>query len=216
MIQQIRKKINCPQCCTEREVILWENINVKINPDLKENLFNGTLNMLKCKDCGYETRIDIPLIYHDMDKNFFIYFAPDYPVGEEKTLIKNLGKKTATLFNDFYNNRLSIVFDYKSLLEKIQIFDEDLDDRAIEVCKLLARTKLELKEGVAFYSETKNNKLEFVFFEKEDKNVCHTHSFNIPKAMYDEVLSLVEKKDQGKGKEFRVVDLVFAVSVINL
>ena len=98
MIQQITEKMNCPQCGTEREVILWEKINVKMNPDLKENLLNGTLNMLKCKDCGYEARVDIPLIYHDMNKKFFIHFAPDYPVSEEKTLIENLDKETATLF----------------------------------------------------------------------------------------------------------------------
>ncbi|AMP20683.1 hypothetical protein AZF37_05370 [endosymbiont 'TC1' of Trimyema compressum] len=214
MIQQIREKMNCPQCGTEREVILWEKVNVKMNPDLKEKLFDGTLNMLKCKDCGYGARIYIPLIYHDMDKKFFIHFAPDYPVGEEKTLIENLDKETATLFDDSYNNRLRVVFDYKSLLEKIRIFDEDLDDRTIEVCKLLARTQLKLKEGIAFYSETKNNELEFVFFEKEDTSA--RHSFSIPKAMCDEVLNLVKEKDQDEGKGFRVIDLTFAVSVASL
>lgn len=214
MIQQIREKINCPQCGAEREVILWEKVNVKMNPDLKEKLFNGTLNMLECKNCGYEARIDIPLIYHDMDKKFFIHFAPDYPVGEEKTLIENLDKETATLFDDSYNNRLRVVFDYKSLLEKIQIFNEDLDDRTIEVCKLLARTKLELKKGIAFYSEIKNNELKFVFFEKEDTSA--RHNFSIPKAMYDEVLNLVKEKDKGESKGFRVIDLTFAVSVASL
>ena len=214
MIQQITEKMNCPQCGKEREVILWEKVNVRMTPDLKEHLFNGTLNMLKCKDCGYEARIYIPLIYHDMDKNFFIHFAPDYPVGEEKKLIENLVKETAMLFDDSYNNRLRVVFDYKGLLEKIQIFDEGLDDRTIEVCKLLARTQLELKEGVAFYSETKNNELEFVFFEKEDTNA--RHSFSIPMAMYEEVLDLVDEKDQDDGKGFRVIDLTFAVSVASL
>lgn len=214
MIQQVRKKMNCPKCGMEREVILWEKINIKINPDLKEKLFNGKLNILKCKDCGYEARIDIPFIYHNMDKKFFIHFAPDYPIGKEKTLIKNLDKKTATLFDDFYNNRLRAVFDYKSLLEKIQIFDEDLDDRTIEVCKLLARTQLGLKEGIAFYSEIKNNKLEFMFFKKENASI--SHKFNIPKEMYNEVQNLIKEKDHDEGRGFRVIDLAFAVLLASL
>ena len=44
----------------------------------------------------------------------------------------------------------------------------------------------------------------------------HVIVLSIPKAMYDEVLNLVEEKDQDDGKGFRVIDLTFAVSVASL
>ena len=96
MIQQIIKKINCPNCNIENEVILWEKINVDINPDLKEKLFNETINNFKCKSCDYNSRIDIPLYYNDVKQKFFIYLVPDFPIDqkEENKLRDNLKEKT--------------------------------------------------------------------------------------------------------------------------
>lgn len=214
LIQQIIKKINCPNCTTENEVILWEKININMNPDLKEKLFDESINNLECKNCGYKSRIDIPLYYNDAKKHYFIYLVSDFPVGkeEEDKLIKTLNDKTMTILNQEYNNKVRVVFEYYNLLEKINIFEAGLDDRAIEGCKILARTQLKLLEGRGAFAGIEGDKLIFNFFEKEDKEAVK--SFEIPKAMYEEVKQLIENKDKENGHSFRIIDVKYAVSML--
>lgn len=214
MIQQIVKKINCPKCETENEVILWEKINVDMNPDLKEKLFSESINNLTCKNCGHTTRVDIPLYYNDAKKHYFIYLVSDYPMGveEEEKLVSNLNDKTLTILDEKYDNRIRVVFDYYNLLEKILIFDSGLDDRVIEGCKILARTQLKLLEGrAAFIGEEKDN-LIFNFFEGEE--TIATKSFDIPMAMYKEVKKVIEDKDKEEGHSFRIIDVKYAVRML--
>ena len=214
MIQQIVKKISCPSCGKEGEVILWEKVNVNMNPDLKEKLFDESINSFSCKACGYKGRVDIPLYYNDAKAKFFVYLVPDYPVGmkEEEELIANLNAQTLHILDSGYDQKIRVVFEYFSLLEKISIFDAGLDDRAVEGCKVLARTQLKLVEGRASFASLDKDSLVFNFFEKEDKKA--SQSFSIPRDMYDEVKSLMEKKDQEESHTFRIVDVKFAVRML--
>ena len=214
MIQQIIKKINCPNCSKENEVILWEKINVNMNADLKEKLFDESINNMNCKYCGYKSRIDIPLYYNDTKKNYFIYLVSNFPVGkaEEEDLINNLNDKTLNILNEKYDNKIRLVFDYYNLLEKITIFDADLDDRAIEGCKILARTQLKLLEGRAAFAGMEGNNLIFNFFAKEEREA--TSSFDIPKEMYEEVKKVIDSKDKEKSYSFRLIDVKYAVRML--
>ena len=185
-----------------------------MNPDLKEKLFDESINSFSCKACGYKGRVDIPLYYNDAKAKFFVYLVPDYPVGmkEEEELIANLNAQTLHILDSGYDQKIRVVFEYFSLLEKISIFDAGLDDRAVEGCKVLARTQLKLVEGRASFASLDKDSLVFNFFEKEDKKA--SQSFSIPRDMYDEVKSLMEKKDQEDSHTFRIVDVKFAVRML--
>lgn len=213
MIQQIIKKINCPNCNVENEVILWEKVNVTMNPDLKEQLFEETINNLQC-GCGYKGRVDIPLYYNDAKKKFFVYLVPDFPMGakEEDELLRNLDGETLHILDPGYDNKMRVVYDYFLMLEKIRIFDEDLDDRGIEGCKILARTQLKLMEGRAAFDRMDGDQLVFQFFAKEEKKASSI--FEIPKAMYEEVMELIKVKDRLDPHGFRVIDVKYAVRML--
>lgn len=184
-----------------------------MNPDLKETLFDETINNLVCKHCGYKGRIDLPLYYNDSKRKFFIYLVPDYPLGakEQEELITNLNAQTLHILDKDYENKIRLVFDYFTLLEKISIFDLGLDDRALEGCKILARTQLKLVEGSATFAKMENNELHFNFFAKEEKKASQT--FALPMAMYEEVKTLLEEKDREEGFSFRVINLKYAVGM---
>lgn len=214
MLQQIIKKINCPNCSVENEVILWEKVNVDMNPDLKEKLFTEKINNLVCNKCGFVSRIDIPFYYNDAKAKFFIYLVPEFPIDkkEEDLLLANLRSQTLNILDSGYNNRKRIVFEYYNMLEKILIFDAKLDDRVVEGCKILARTQLKLMEGRAAFNKIENNELEFNFFEKEEKEAAK--SFSVPKAMYDEIAEIINKKDIESWDNFRIVDVKYAVRML--
>ncbi len=214
MLQQIIKKINCPNCNEKNEVILWEKINVDMNPDLKEDLFTEKINNLTCTKCGSISRINIPLYYNDNKRKFFIYLVPDFPIDkkEEEKLMDSLRSKTLNILDEGYNNKKRVVFDYYNLLEKILIFDEQLDDRVVEGCKILARTQLKLMEGKAAFEKIENDELVFNFFEKEERKA--SKSFSIPKAMYYEIEEIINTKDAVNSDEFRKIDVQYAVKML--
>ena len=68
--------VSCPNCSNKQEIEVWESINVTIDPALKEQLFNGTINSFKCSICTYETRIETALLYHDMTQEFAVQYYP--------------------------------------------------------------------------------------------------------------------------------------------
>lgn len=214
MIQQIIKKINCPHCNEENEVILWEKVNVDMNPDLKEKLFTETINNMKCKNCNYVSRIDIPLYYNDTKRKFFIYLVPDFPIDkkEEDTLLTNLKAETLNILDSGYDNRKRVVFEYYNLLEKVLIYDADLDDRVIEGCKILARTQLKLMEGRAAFVGIEDDQITFNFFEKEEKEA--KKSFSVPKAMYDEIAKIIDEKDKDPVDDFKIIDVKYAARML--
>ena len=69
-------EIDCPECGLKQEVSIWESINVTVDPDLKEKIFQGRINVLQCQKCGIESFIPVPLMYHDMRKKFCVQFYP--------------------------------------------------------------------------------------------------------------------------------------------
>jgi len=69
-------EIDCPNCGSEQNVMIWETINTDVNPDLNQKLFEGQINVLQCQKCGTKAFIPVPLLYHDMAKRFYVQFYP--------------------------------------------------------------------------------------------------------------------------------------------
>ncbi len=70
------KKLKCPDCGCESEVIIWDSINVQINPEAREDLLRGDLHVFKCPQCKEETGFEKSLLYHDMERDFMVWFYP--------------------------------------------------------------------------------------------------------------------------------------------
>jgi predicted RNA-binding Zn-ribbon protein involved in translation (DUF1610 family) len=59
-------EIECPECGLKQKVNIYESVNVTHDPDLKEELLQGKINIFKCHKCGHQSIINNPLLYHDM------------------------------------------------------------------------------------------------------------------------------------------------------
>src|SRR5215204_1989184 len=73
-----RKKIEvtCPKCSEAQTVIVWNSLNVTLNPEAKLDFLNKRINILECKNCGAETMVQTELLYHDMEKEFCARYIP--------------------------------------------------------------------------------------------------------------------------------------------
>ncbi len=70
--------IKCPECGNSQDVVLCDSLNVDLNPDIREKLFSGEINVFKCNSCEFEAFINKPLLYHDMTRQYCVqYFPPE-------------------------------------------------------------------------------------------------------------------------------------------
>ena len=52
---------------------LWDSVNVTTDPDLKEQILNGLMNVVVCPYCGLLFYYEKFLLYHDEKKKYLFY-----------------------------------------------------------------------------------------------------------------------------------------------
>lgn len=142
---------SCGNCGEEVDVEYWSSVNIKLDPTLKQKMLDYELNIFECPKCKSRSILPFDLLYHDMDKRlwFQLTFAEeiDASLNQQNELIKEMKELTGNvgeLMSVDYTRRL--VTSYEQLVEKVLIFDEGLDDRTLELIKLVLQIK-EQAEG---------------------------------------------------------------------
>ena len=67
---------SCPNCQQPLIAEIFQVVDVKLNPRLKEVLLAGGLNFAQCQLCGFQGQLPIPLVYHDGEKELLLTFSP--------------------------------------------------------------------------------------------------------------------------------------------
>lgn len=126
-------RAKCPQCGTEQDAALVQSINSAAHPEDKERLLRGELNVLACA-CGKRTLLAATVLYHDPAAGYSCQVAPG---GEEAM------RKAADAFASAgAEGRQRVVPSLNALVEKVKILDAGLDDRAVELAKVLLLASL--------------------------------------------------------------------------
>lgn len=132
-----REKVRCPKCGSLNDITLWQSVTASDSADLKQELLEGRLNVLCCTDCGARALVPVPLLYHDEKKKLMISFLPCENAEENLAMIRQSSKSSGEL-ESLSGYNLRFVPDYNSLMEKILIFDNGLNDKTVEMLKLMA------------------------------------------------------------------------------
>jgi len=211
-------QITCPECETVFDVKKWDSVNVQINPEEKERMLSGDFFNHQCPECATISCILFTCLYHDMSSQLMVYLIPLEPgkdPSEALGMIENVSQllddPSADLlfFKDGYKHR--VVFHREDLMEKIKINDEGLDDRVIEVLKLIMLHQL--GEDVApakieyFLFDTITGKREFtIFLDSGDIG-----QVDFPQDAYDKIeTSFAQAIEAGTPKGFQFVDRKWA------
>lgn len=135
--------INCPKCGAESEISVWESINTVIDPDMKQKVRTGEAFRFRCPACGCETMVEYPTLYHQMDDKIMIYYVAGQDPSEAIKFMKGTYDDTMEMnaggLLKGYLKR--VVSTRNQFREKLFILDEGLDDRVIEIMKLLMTAK---------------------------------------------------------------------------
>ena len=148
------QRIKCPKCGSEHDFEIWTRVNTDLDPVLKDKVRNGQLFRTVCPSCGQQIDVVYPCLYHEMENRIMIYYAPGEKAMQDALAAFDEGLDIAGKEKGFdpagkgYRNR--VVGSLYDLQEKIAIFEAGLDDRVIEICKVLIGS--ELRGGNAFAS----------------------------------------------------------------
>ncbi|MEM7115632.1 MAG: CpXC domain-containing protein [Chloroflexota bacterium] len=72
----MQTQIRCPQCSTTFPAQVFQLIDAQRQPELKQMLMNGQLNVAVCPSCQAMTQIASPLVFHDADHDLFMVHIP--------------------------------------------------------------------------------------------------------------------------------------------
>jgi hypothetical protein len=76
-------RIQCPNCGAQYEAPIRTVIDVGQNPQLRQALLSGQLNLAICPKCNQGGVIETPLVYHDPQAGFLaVYFPPQVQIPE--------------------------------------------------------------------------------------------------------------------------------------
>jgi len=183
-----KQSVKCPKCGQMSDMTVWTSITVSDSPDLKRDLLHGRVNIFRCPSCSQAALMPSPMLYHDEEKKLMISFSPTADEKEEERLYDEVMKTSAQSGEldklDGYN--LRFITDFNELLEKILIFDSSLNDKAIEVIKLLIIMQDEEKSTrrSCRFGKREGSELEFMITDPVENQLYTTR---VPLESYNAV-----------------------------
>ncbi len=136
----------CPQCGKNSEFTVWSSIDIQENPEMKGRVESLEAFTFVCPHCGQRQLIDYNFLYNDGDNRLMIYQVVD---DEGETAARrSFGGRGISALKSFLPYTFRIVRSLDELLEKMRIAGAGLDDRIIELFKVLA-----MRQAAALYPE---------------------------------------------------------------
>lgn len=182
MSRMKKETITCPACGTESDFVVWQSLNGDLNPEAKQQLLDGTLFRFECKHCGHISTVDYGILYHDMMHQAMVYYVDEDSVEKAIGAMVNVGDEIGFEMPGY---RKRVVTDRNSLREKAIIFEHGLDDRVVEIIKLIyyANAGKQFPDAnisaVYFFVIDDKYILEFI----GDKHLCA----EVPGDVYDDI-----------------------------
>ena len=176
----------CPYCGKNYEIDIYDSVIADEDADLRDRCLSGDLFRSTCPRCKRDFMVQYPLVYIDRSHRFVIWLNETAP---SETLMRSIA---GPLIPQGYTLRRTPTL--KEFAEKIQILEDGVDDRVVEVAKYDSLIEyLDNKKGTAEeitaieYQRTENEVMK-INIRTDDKGL----SFLIPVSMVEE-----EMKESG-------------------
>ena len=212
-----KQSIKCPKCGQMSDITVWNSITVKDSADLKEDLLKGRVNIFRCPSCEQVGLMPTPMLYHDEDKRLMISFSPCSDPVLERQLYDNVRKssKESGELEKLEGYNLRFVTDFNALLEKILIFDSGLNDKAVEVIKLmiLSQDIEKSEQRNCRFGKCENGSLEFMVHDMIENQI---YTSSVPMESYNTIWqSLRESGVKPYSFDWEMVDGAYATKLLN-
>ena len=210
----IKQTVTCKKCGKLHTIECYPIINFQsVNKEFIDKVFSLELFKVKC-DCGAETIVQYDTVIIDMYKKYIIYLFMN---GKDEDFYKNIQPALDQMFtkNEEYKKAYEslkhtrLVNSINDMLEKLLIFDYDLDDKVIEIVKFSLFNNEKFKNdniALLYFDKLDNTNLIFTAISS-DKNVV-PKSIGIDIAYYNKILDETKLNDY-KEIPFMKIDYNF-------
>ncbi|MDK2975541.1 MAG: hypothetical protein PWP06_16 [Candidatus Marinimicrobia bacterium] len=72
----------CPECGAESPYDVWQSINTAEEPQAREEVLKGKINLFECPKCGTRSTVPSSLLYHDPDRKIIVQYYPPESMKE--------------------------------------------------------------------------------------------------------------------------------------
>jgi hypothetical protein len=93
-------QLACPNCRTPMRAQVFTLVDVGRQPELKNYLLAGQLNLAVCPNCGTPAMIAAPLIYHDPAKQLFLVHFPQQLNARPEEQERFIGDATSLIMRE--------------------------------------------------------------------------------------------------------------------
>lgn len=197
-------KFTCPHCGEDGSLELWTSINVDLDPDARRKLEDLSLFEWTCPNCGKTCLVLHPCLYHDMSNEFMVWFAPEDEVqdGAEFSQLDRYTLRTTRTPNEFR--------------EKVNVLERHLDDRAVELTKLilimqLTRDNVDVVD-VVFHSIDTSGRFVFVLVHPDGVE----QYVRLPATTYEKFANDIREYLYTPAHGFQTIDLKWAKESLEL
>jgi len=197
----------CPYCGRKFETEVYDSIITDTDPDLRDRCVSGDLFRISCPHCKRDYMIQYPLVYVDR-KNRFILFVSSEPEVPEAVRKIAAGPAAA----GYRMRRTPTLSEFS---EKIQIFEDGVDDRLVELAKYDSLIEfIDNRKGSAEdvtgieYQRTENGVMKFNV-RTEDRGM----SFLIPVTMIEEELEQDKDRYRIDDENFPVINAEWIIDL---
>jgi len=191
----------CPACGATSEAQLVQSIHTKENPEDKERLLSGELNILACR-CGKRTQLAANILYRDPDAD---YYCQVVPAIDDKAI----AEAAAAFAVSGASGTQRIVPSQNALVEKVKILDAGLQDWAIEMTKVLLLASLGELDRVLLFDAHEGEHVHWILFDEDGRAPQRVSS---PFASYEKLAA----REHGRPKSAELqIDRAWAVAAVH-
>ncbi|MDO4280327.1 MAG: CpXC domain-containing protein [Peptococcaceae bacterium] len=205
--------IECMACKKEGAFDFYPVVNTMVSADLKARVKNYEIFKFTCPHCGSEQFVNYSFLYHDVKHRVLVYYCQD-----EEDAARAEAQCAETACEAGYRRR--VVMGADNLVEKVRIFDAALDDRVVEIYKILLfgemRGQLLMLVGgenveTVFLDEHADGTLYFVFVAGNQA----VAEVQFDRGVYQEVARRYKKALENISAETLVVDQDWAFDFLS-
>ena len=117
---------SCPRCKSPVAADVEQIFDLNHDPQAKQRLLSGQVNVIHCPNCGYDGMVGTPVIYHDPEKELLLTFFPSemgLPLNEQERVIGPLINQVVNRLplekRKAYSLRPQSMLTFQTMIEKI-------------------------------------------------------------------------------------------------
>lgn len=138
----------CPRCRGQFVHETAGSADGAKDPEVKEKIFSGDFFTASCPNCGNVSAILLPFLYHDSEKHFMVQLIDEAEQDPFENALSVMQEEDEIREHALKNSwKMRIVRHPNELLEKILLFEDGKDDRAVELLKQMILPVLKEQTG---------------------------------------------------------------------